>query len=451
MPYYVGVFHYTLIIKPSIMKEDVLMAFMDKLKETAGKAAEKANNMKDSAKDSIGKMKEANGHRRAEKQAYIEAMEKETNEYSQALIDSIIDNYSVDGGAFWGDGDRSDIEKFTKEYYEKLVLPGSRPNIACLTMHPYIDEKAMKKFSEKGGVGLQGSVPRIFIRDGKNFGIVVTSEFVAFKFKYEKDNGFWVNGMIPVESINTLNVEIGETSGSIMINGVKLVEIKIKGSYRQDFISLNYFFECIRKQDFTIDGQEVNDQIRAKLGEKIYSQVKKYFIDDDELLLFYAGGIDSLTAVDYIACTNNQLIFVNREMLGATANVKQFYFEDVTSMATIQNTKADDLFVAVVDTALTAVLKICNLEVSVAGSKEVIDNIYLLEGTRIISIYHEMRKKAKKAAAQPVQIAAAQPVQIAAAQPDVFEQLEKLSKLKDAGIISEEEFAPKKMELLSRL
>ena len=34
------------------------MGFMDKLKETAGKAAEKASAMKDSAMDSYGKMKE---------------------------------------------------------------------------------------------------------------------------------------------------------------------------------------------------------------------------------------------------------------------------------------------------------------------------------------------------------------------------------------------------------
>ena len=75
----------------------------------------------------------------------------------------------------------------------------------------------------------------------------------------------------------------------------KLTRISIKGSYRQDFMSLNYYFECLGKQDFTIDRQEVNDQIRAKIGDKIYAQVKKYFIDDDEQLLFYAGGVDSLT------------------------------------------------------------------------------------------------------------------------------------------------------------
>ena len=55
------------------------MGFMDKLKETAGKAAEKASAMKDSAMDSYGKMKEANEQKKAEKQAYTAAMEQEVN------------------------------------------------------------------------------------------------------------------------------------------------------------------------------------------------------------------------------------------------------------------------------------------------------------------------------------------------------------------------------------
>lgn len=296
------------------------MGFMDKLKETAGKAAEKAGAMKDSAMDTYGKMKEANEQKKAEKQAYTAAMEQEVNEYSAKLIESITAEYAEGGAKFWGEGNRAAIDKFTKDYYEMLVLPGSRPNISCLTMSPYIDEKAMKKFADKGGVDLQGAVPHIFIKDGNDVGMVITEDFIAFKFRYEKDSSFWVKGKIPTASINTFVIEINDSAANVMINGVKLTTISIKGSYRQDFMSLNYYFECIGKQDFVIDRQEINDQIRAKIGNKIYAQVKKYFIDDDEKLLLYSGGLDSLLAVDYITCTDNQLICVNREILVAAAN-----------------------------------------------------------------------------------------------------------------------------------
>ena len=80
------------------------MGFMDKLKETAGKAAEKAGAMKDSAMDTYGKMKEANEQKKAEKQAYTAAMEQEVNEYSAKLIESITAEYSDGGAKFWGKG-----------------------------------------------------------------------------------------------------------------------------------------------------------------------------------------------------------------------------------------------------------------------------------------------------------------------------------------------------------
>lgn len=77
------------------------MGFMDKLKETAGKAAEKAGAMKDSAMDTYGKMKEANEQKKAEKQAYTAAMEQEVNEYSAKLIESITAEYADGGAKFW--------------------------------------------------------------------------------------------------------------------------------------------------------------------------------------------------------------------------------------------------------------------------------------------------------------------------------------------------------------
>ena len=166
------------------------MGFMDKLKETAGKAADKANAMKDSAMDTYGRMKEANEQKKAEKQAYSAAMEQEVKEYSDRLIERIVAGYSAGGGSFWGEGGRAEIDRFNKDYYEMLVLPGSRPNIACLTMAPYIDEKAMKKLTDRGGVDLQGEAPHIFIKDGSDAGIVITTDFVAFKTRYEKDSSF---------------------------------------------------------------------------------------------------------------------------------------------------------------------------------------------------------------------------------------------------------------------
>ena len=104
---------------------------------------------------------------------------------------------------------------------------------------------------------------------------------------------------------------------------VDLARIDVVDNREEDFITLNNYFQCIEKQDFEITDQEVNDLIREKIGENIYSQIKKYMVYDDELMLYFAWGLDSLTAKDYIVCTTKQVIIMDRELFGATANVKQ--------------------------------------------------------------------------------------------------------------------------------
>ena len=80
----------------------------------------------------------------------------------------------------------------------------------------------------------------------------------------------------------------------------------------------------------------------------------------------------------------------------------------------------------------------------VAGAKEKISTLYTIEAERVIAIYHEYRKELKKGS-QPTQTIIQQK------EPDVLEQIEKLSKLRDSGILSEEEFNQKKAVLLEKL
>jgi len=74
---------------------------------------------------------------------------------------------------------------------------------------------------------------------------------------------------------------------------------------------------------------------------------------------------------------------------------------------------------------------------------KLVKNKYILE--RIVAIYHHYRKEAKTANSTPQVIVQQQQ------QADPLEQLEKLSKLKEMGVISEEEFNTKKADLLAKL
>lgn len=165
-------------------------------------------------------------------------------------------------------------------------------------------------------------------------------------------------------------------------------------------------------------------------------------IPDDELLLYFAWGGDSITAKDFIVCSDKQMVVLDREAFGLTKNVKQFYYDDVTSMATLQETNG------LLDLALTAAFSFCDLEISVAGAKEKISTLFTYEAEKVIRVYRNIRKSIKDAARQPQVI-----VQQAAAsvQDDPLAQLEKLNKLKEAGILTDDEFNAKKADLLAKL
>jgi len=134
------------------------------------------------------------------------------------------------------------------------------------------------------------------------------------------------------------------------------------------------------------------------------------------------------------------MVVLDRELIGLTKNVKQFYYEDVTSMATVQETTG------LLDLALTAAFSLCDLEISVAGAKETIRTLFTYEAEKVVKVYRDCRRNIKEGSKQPQVI-----VQQAAQAEDPLAQLEKLSKLKDMGIISEEEYNAKKADLLAKL
>ena len=156
-------------------------------------------------------------------------------------------------------------------------------------------------------------------------------------------------------------------------NNFNVATLKAVNIYEQDYITLNDYFRCIEENDFEITDKEIDKIIQEKIGQKIYQQIKKYMIYDDEYAIYFAWGVDSITAKDYVVCTTKQIIIMDREVFGATANVKQFYYEDITSMGTVQNT------IGLLDMALTALFKQCDLEINVAGACQKINTLNKIE------------------------------------------------------------------------
>lgn len=410
------------------------MAFLDKLKDVAEKAKETAVNAK-----------AAYEQKKAEAEQHKNEMVERANAKSQEIIHAI-KAYNNNGSFFENIG-KDELLRFTKDFYDKIMLPAKSVSASKLFMYPYISEKQIEKFKEGFTDFDSGETPLVYLKLESKQEIMITYNTLYFSLALEEDPSFFTKGAISCDEVDIFAIEKTDTDYLFKCDEYVLASFTAEKSITEDFLALDNYFKCILTHDFDISDEKADKLIREKIGEKVYSEVKKYMVFDDELIVYFAWGVNSLSAKDYVVCTTKQIIIVDREMLGATANIKQFYYEDITSASTVQNTKSGDLVVDLLATAIVAATQTCDLVLSVAGAVTRIDTLYKIEAERVVAVYHQYRKAAKMQSSTPQQVV----IQQTTPQADPMEQLMSLTKLKDAGIISEEEFTQKKAELLARI
>lgn len=411
------------------------MGLFDKLKETAAGVAEKAKNAADTAKANYEQKKAAEAQ-------HLKEMEELATAKSNEIISAILE--FKNDGSFFKSTTKEELLAFTKEFYDKILMPANSVSASKIKMYPYIDAKQLTKFTATWSTYNSSETALIYLKAEGKQEIVITDSTLYFSLTLDEDPKFFAKGAVSCDEISRFSVIKNDTVFEFKCDDYVLGKFNANKTTTEDFITLDNYFTAIVNHDFTITDEEVDKLIQQKIGSTIYNEVKKYMVYDDELLVYFAWGTDSLSAKDYIVCTNKQIIRMDREMLGATSNVKQFYYEDIVSASTEQNAQSNDLAVALLETAITAATQTCDLVITTAGSTLRINTLYKVEAERIVAVYHHYRKEAKKAASQPQVVVQQQ-------QSDPLEQLEKLSKMKEMGIISDEEFNAKKADLLSKL
>ena len=61
--------------------------------------------------------------------------------YGQSLCNMVVESGSTTPESFMAQIAENELLSFTKDFYEKMVLPGSKASVSCIIMHPYMDEK----------------------------------------------------------------------------------------------------------------------------------------------------------------------------------------------------------------------------------------------------------------------------------------------------------------------
>lgn len=409
------------------------MGFMDKIKGAANAAADKAKEIKAAAD---------------QKKAETDALKTELQVKVDAMRDEIIAKINAigEGGGIVENYTDAELLECTKKFAEKLFLPASVPMLSNIMFYPFINEKTIKKIRASFKFP-ENETPIIYIKAADGHEILFTKQRLCFKIFLPENRKFTSLGEVSANAVN--NFEFVETDAgfSFQCDTVELVAFKQDKKYKADYIALNDYFKRLKAKSFEISIEEIDDMIHKKVGGEVYDLYTKYYADEDEKALFLAWGGDSFSAKDYIICTTQQVIILDREFGGKTMNSTQLYYEDITGANIIQNTNSGDLVVDLIGTALTSWLDACSMDITSAGNTIHIASLYTNEAKRIVALYHQKRKEIKNA--KYVQAAAPQAASAPAADP--LEQLAKLQKLKEAGVLSEEEFNVKKADLLAKI
>jgi len=413
----------------------------------------------DKLSGAVGAFKE-NMAQEMEKQAKIKAEKKEAEDRARqealgelnANLEKIRENAGPEHIFSYCDGDK--LIAFSREYYEKIRLPASTEvTLGLLSFGSYIDPGSLKKLQKTYASGMaEGEIPIVCYNATPDVGFVLTNANLYFSGKVSEASDEKLSGRIPLKDISSFDAAIGfNTVDFITINGVRLFSVNSLKEQAARFQSpslINGFLERIKDNDFDISDKEISDAIVKRLDEKIYGYVKAY-LHDDEHMVFFAWGLNSITAKDYVVCTTHRMLMVDREMLGLRQDIRAFDYEDINSISSAKTkTNTNDFWGEVLLGAMTTLFKQSDLEINVAGSVILIKTLTRVEVEHVIKIVNDRKRMIKRELTQPkfVQVQPAEP-----AGTDILAQIEKLAELQSKGILTEEEFASKKASLLSKL
>ena len=401
------------------------------LKDLMKNATDKATSMANAAQSKYTEIQQNSAIKKEEQNKKMEEMKERISEYEQNLLQQITQGFN---GVSYLDLEENLLE-FTKEFFERLLLPANSVSASKITMYPYSDKilktvkKSIKNFDET-------ETPVFQFSGDKGEYFIMTATKIYFSFAFPENPAFYGCISLDLKTVSSLEFIYQEGNCEVVCNGITIFTNHKANEF--DVITIKEYMRRLEEKDFEITETQVDELIKTKIGDNVLKIVKQYLFED-ELLVYFAWGLDNITAKDFVVCTNKQILMLDREMLGATKNVKQFYYEDITSMGTDQKTNG------VLDFALTAALKICNVTIYVAGAQEKIQTLFTYEAERVIRVYQEYRRSIKQEERGARQVVIQQTIP---QEEDVFAKLEKLNKLKEAGILTEEEFNNKKADLL---
>lgn len=395
----------------------------------------------DLAKESIDSIQTEIALKKEEQERLRAEMNQRIKTYTDSLLAQLLNPGDVPASALINAGDEA-IVGFTKNFYEKLLLPADSPAATKITMHP--DQEKVLKNVQKTFPSYTLQEKFLFqFKDTKGQILLLTTSNLYFKILFPENNSFFAVGSIPKEKLFCISLNKGDAHCILQVNNITLITTPAEEVKNIDLITLTEYLKRLATNDFVIDDDQVDAFIAAKL-DPTTREIVAGFLEPDEKLVYFAWSLGSLVAKKFITCSNQKIILYDRD----ASTKKVFPYDQILSLTTHPST------VSLLDLSLTLGMNPNDTEIKTATAIETISILYGREAQRVIEIYNA-HKPAGAAPTAPDTAASEQATATAQAtepsQEDPIAMIEKLAGLKEKGIISEEEFNQKKQELLAKL
>ena len=171
-------------------------------------------------------------------------MEKAQN-YVKELVDAIVENGKENAAGFFYENSEDTILKFTKDFFEKILLPANSVSKSYISMHPYIEDKKIQKVMKSMELTGEIGKPLFYVKDMESQEFLLTYDTFYFKLALPEDKKFFAIGQVPVKNVNRFSLVKEEDYYTFLCDDVKLTDLKINEKREEDFITLNKYFTDI--------------------------------------------------------------------------------------------------------------------------------------------------------------------------------------------------------------
>ena len=377
------------------------------------------------AQDSIDSIQEDIALKKEEQQRLREEMNRRIGQYREEIMEKLLKNPKSQPLII---DDTSTIISFTESFYHELYLPASNASNSQLNFYPEYDN-TMKDISKIFSNFTEEEQFLMEYKDSKEQTLLLSTSNLYFKIIFPEKNSFYCVSHLELKDLYHFAVEEIEQNVTFLINDFPLITIPKEKLPYSDLLSLKNYLKRLKSRNFSIKPDEIHSFILSKLSPETIHILQAH-LNPEENLIYFAWGLDSINSNKFVACSNKKIFIYDQEI----SSTKNFYYDTIQSITTQSST------INLLDFSLSIGTNPNELVIKTTDKTEIISILYAKEAQKVIDVYQNFSKKNPKNNDNHLK-----------QYNDPIILLEKLAKLREVGVLTDEEFKIKKEEILNRL